>query len=121
MLSKIGGRKMAITLVCLGAAVAIDLTTGRGLSENLMMLMITIIGTYTAGNVTAKFLGRGAAVPPVSDEKLKNLEAQLQQTEERLEQGEQYLDSMMTMTQDIQKQMKANNNRVAALMHVKSD
>lgn len=54
MLDKIGGRKLAVSVLCLAAGVAIDLTTERGLSENLLYLMVGIIGTFTAGNVASK-------------------------------------------------------------------
>lgn len=55
--SRIGGRKFAITMICLALGVIIDLNTARGLSENLLYLMLGIIGVFVSGNVIAKFPG----------------------------------------------------------------
>lgn len=54
MIRKLGGRKAFISLLAMVAGVVIDLATERGLSTNLMYLMMGIIGTYSAANTLSK-------------------------------------------------------------------
>jgi len=59
-MTKLGGRKLCFAAACLILAAAIDLTTDRGLSQNLMMLMMFLVGAFTAGNVGSKVATKGA-------------------------------------------------------------
>lgn len=99
MLSKVGGRKIAITLLCLGAGVAIDIYTTRGLSTNLYQLMLGIIATYSIANVAGKF-----------SSKAKGADS------ERMNQMEGYVSGLASQLENTNKQVGNANKRVSALL-----
>lgn len=76
MMARIGGRKLLISLIMLTCGVIIDLNTTRGLSQNLMYLMMMIIGTFSTMNVVSKKFSKGPiTVPSLDDERVKQLES----------------------------------------------
>jgi len=118
MLDKVGGRKLLVTAVCLLAGVAIDLYTTRGLSANLLQLMIAIIGIYVTGNVLNKVAGRDAK-GGVSREDANIVAGRIIEVEERIQQSEQYLNGMMTQLETAQKQINNNSKLAKAAMGIK--
>ena len=106
MIQKLGGRKTLITIICLAAGVAIDLATSRGLSENLLYLMIAIIGIYTGGNVITKKVSISAASKDSTTESSSIDQRQL----------EDHVAGLHSIVEDLQKQVGASNNRVAAVL-----
>ena len=105
-MGKLGGRKVAITLLCLAAGVAIDLMTERGLSQNLLYLMLGIIGTYVTGNVISKkFNPTEGAQPQMFDNKVA----------ERVDLIEQYVSALDASVQQTNQNMDNTNKRIAAV------
>lgn len=49
MISKIGGRKVFMSMLMIAAGVGLDASVG--LSENMMTLLMTIISAFVAGNI----------------------------------------------------------------------
>lgn len=88
LLSKLGGRKFLLTLLVLTGGVAIDLLTARGLSENLLYLLMAIPTGFGVVNVGAHAIHAKKSQPqtetsPATDltpvlEQIKALEASLQ-------------------------------------------
>ena len=117
LLNKLGGRKNALTLICLIAAVAIDLTTERGLSSNLLTLMLGISGLYNISNVFNKKVTSHdeveAPVAPAINESVFEEIAALKQNQQMLE---QYAAGLLSTVEGIQSQVEASNKRVAALL-----
>lgn len=59
----IGGRKFFLALVGLVIGIVVDMYTARGLSENLMIFMISIVGTFGVSNVASKAANRNQVKP----------------------------------------------------------
>ena len=60
MFEKIGGRKFVYIILILSIGTAVDLLTERGLSSNLLYLLMGGAGIYVTGNVVkAKVDGKG--------------------------------------------------------------
>ncbi len=51
----VGGRKTLMSLLVIAVGLAVDLATDRGLSTNLLTLLISVAGGYITGNVVTKF------------------------------------------------------------------
>ena len=51
MFDKLGGRKFVALVLLIGAGVAVDILAPKGLSSNLMNLMVIMGGVYVGGNV----------------------------------------------------------------------
>jgi len=49
MITKLGGRKVLMSVLMIASGIGLDSTVG--LSENMMTLMMTIIGAFVAGNI----------------------------------------------------------------------
>lgn len=94
-----GGRKTVITLLVLVAGVAIDLSTGRGLSQNLMVLMLAIVGMYKVSNVATKMVNKSSGA---DNKKVTELEGNLTH--------------VVTVLTGLQKQVESSNKRVNALL-----
>ncbi len=61
MFDKLGGRKFVMTLLMISVATAIDLCTARGLSENMMMLLMSAAGIFITGNAAEYFAKKGVS------------------------------------------------------------
>lgn len=111
MFEKIGGRKTVMALICLVAGAAIDLTTDRGLSENLMILMLSIVGLYTTGNVASKIAAarpKGGAGSGAPSTELANKLAEIDTAQK---QAEAFLSGMYGELEKTQKTVEAINKR----------
>ena len=104
-MDKIGGRKLVIAMVCLILGAAIDLTTVRGLSQNLLYLMLGIIGTFSVANVASKIATKKLVSSVTSDKGLVK----------RVDQGEVALIAMADQMSKTQSLVQAANKRVAIL------
>ena len=111
MISKLGGRKMILTVLCLVAAVVIDLKTTRGLSSNLLTLMIAVIGIYNTSNVLTKVTSKKTSAPSTNDTSKHILDIN-----ERQAQYEQYLSGVMTQLENVQKQVNGVNKRLGIIL-----
>lgn len=107
-MNRIGGRKVFFSIVVLAAGVAIDLSTERGLSQNLMVLMLSVLGMYATSNVVTKKISGNSAPQASVDNYVES--------QERLNEHEQYLSGIMTSVESLQKQVAASNQRVNALL-----
>lgn len=106
IIDAIGGRKVIMSLVILAAGTAIDLVTPRGLSENLMYLMLAIAGFYSTANVVAKKFGEDVT------------EAPPQELSQQVQYLEQFSSGVTAQVAALQEQVSANNKRLSALMDV---
>lgn len=103
--SKLKSRKLMIGFVVLAAGVAIDLTVDRGLSDNLLTLLIAILGIYVTGNVGSKFVGEiqsNKRDVPVSN---PALEGEVKKLAESQAQYEQYLSGTLNTVELMQQQV----------------
>lgn len=132
MLGRLGGRKLTITFIVLSAGVAIDLATERGLSENLMYLMMAIMGAYVTGNVVNKrvtSVGTGIArgdeeaatkfvddLTGVIEDVNSRFDTISNRVDSKAAEHEEYLGGLMTSVNNLQQQMQAVNKRVAAAL-----
>lgn len=98
MFEKMGGRKTVMALLVLTAGVTIDLTVERGLSQNLMVLMLTVVGMYKVSNIANKVVAKGGS----GNKKVSELERNLSQVAGAIA--------------GLQKQVEASNKRVNALL-----
>lgn len=51
MIQRLGGRKVLITFLILIAGVVLDKFSANGLSNNMLTLLLGVIGSFTAGNL----------------------------------------------------------------------
>lgn len=87
-----GGRKSVLTLLILASGVAVDLLTERGLSSNLLTLLLGVLGLFVTGNVVSKkFIpqfGESSPppieVPPAASVDLSQIETSIKRIEERV-------------------------------------
>lgn len=80
-LEAVGGRKFFLALLGLGIGVAVDLATERGLSENLMIFMISVVGAFGVTNVASKKVTN----PSSSDSDESKVPAELEERIQRLD------------------------------------
>ena len=118
MLNRVGGRKTMMAMIALIAGVAIDLNTERGLSENLLHLLLFVIGSYSTANVIAKAVGSKTAAPVVDNSAVESEVIKLRQDQDQVE---QYLSGMLTTIETLQGQVDNSNKRVAALISNKGE
>jgi hypothetical protein len=89
LIAKITSRKFIAFILVMGVGTAIDLHTDRGLSGNLLNLLMFLTAMYTTGNVVAKEVDRRRAasvqetaqetpVDPANDQYIQYLEAILE-------------------------------------------
>lgn len=110
--NKFGGRKLAVSLICLVAGVAIDLNTERGLSQNLLYLMMFIVGAYSTANVLVKKTNSNAQSGQEAGPSLDKIA----EMDERQKQSEMNLGSVINVVEMLQKQVDLANKRMAALL-----
>ena len=119
---KFSSRKLIVTAICLIAGVVIDLYTQRGLSQNLLTLMIAIIGLYTGGNVVAKAFtrpkGTQGADPRVDAiiQHLQGVTSTLSQVEQAQQQFSAHLSGALDAVSKVQTQVELANKRVSAVL-----
>lgn len=108
MISKLGGRKTVMSVAAMIAGIAIDLHTERGLSENLMYLLMFIIGAYSTANVVNKQVTKQEPVD-IDTDALNDLK-----------EGQGYLEQnvsgIINVIENLQQQVDTSNKRVAALL-----
>ena len=104
MFDKIGGRKLAMSMIALLAGIIIDLNTERGLSEPLLYLLLGIIGTFSATNVASKAATRGQNVTKDPE------------VEEKINQLEQHAAGLHNVVDDLGKQVESANKRTLAIL-----
>lgn len=118
-MEKLGGRKTVMALICLIAGVAIDLTTNRGLSQNLLYLMMFIVGAYSTANVVNKgVVGRAIQNDEDKASNLDIVKGQLYDMSDRQQQLEQYISGTLSQVEAIQKQVELSNKKISALFEV---
>jgi len=117
MLDKLGGRKMAIAIISLIAGVIIDLTTTRGLSQNLMYLMLGIIGTFSITNVASKRVSNPATglLSDVSKAVIQ-LQKSAVKTNERQEMLEQHASATLSQVETLAKQNQVTSKKLAVVL-----
>jgi len=70
-MKKLGGRKVVISLLLVAVGAAVDLLTARGLSDNLLYLLLAVGGGFIVGNTAVhvayrKIGGTAASMAPPS-------------------------------------------------------
>ena len=108
MLDKLGVRKLIVTLLCLGAGLATDLCTDRGLSTNLLTLMISIVGMYNGFNVLNKKIAPKGEDQSESDSQVTATVIQLEQNQSQI------VEQLITMA----KQVELANKKASAALTV---
>lgn len=109
---RLRSRKLLIGFVVLASGVAIDLTVPRGLSDNLLTLLIAILGIYVTGNVGSKLASNlGTERPKVDTEKVEKKVAELEASQL---QYDQYLNNLLGSMQSLQNQVAGIINRAPA-------
>jgi len=119
MLAKLGGRKTMMAMIALAAGIAIDLATERGLSQNLMSLMMFIIGAYSTANVITKKVA--TTDKPSNSAEVDAITSEVLNLRQGQQQVEQYLSGMLSQIEEVQKQVDNSNKRVAALISNKGE
>lgn len=118
--SRLKSRKLLVGIVCLASGVVIDLLVPRGLSDNLLTLLIAILGIYVTGNVGAKAAKAIRQTPsnpaPQNDTRVDRVQKDVADLKEAQGQYEQYLSGVLTTVDEIQKQIQnvsqiVNNKR----------
>ena len=89
-LDMIGGRKFLLTLIILGLASVIELKTDRGISQQMVALLIGVLGVFSAANahITSKTLGlQKVEVTPLTEGDSKEPEVSEQSIPEQVPQS----------------------------------
>lgn len=120
LIDALGGRKTIIAVGCLVAGAAIDIVTERGLSTNLMSLMMAIVGLYSTANVLTKKVNGDSQDKLIEDVDVRtNYDSQINELSENQKMLEQYAAGLLTTVEKLQSQVDASNKRVAALLSIK--
>lgn len=101
-LTALTSRKFLFTLLVMLVALAVDMYTARGLSENFKQVLIYLVGIYTAGNVGTKLsyayenTKLGAAEEVAGDPPVENTNKEIEEVKKSLQEINSVLNSVVT-------------------------
>jgi hypothetical protein len=105
----LGGRKVVVAIFSVAVALLCEAVFTQGLSENMLLLLLGVTGTFTAGNVAEHLSNRRKAIMPatsaasLTDTSLASLQSQVASVTEALNTQAQALNFLVKYAQSSQK------------------
>ena len=112
MILKMGGRKVFVSVLILTMGVVLDKFSSSGLSNNMLTLLLGVVGSFTAGNIGTHFIqnkwanssqiqSKNDSISSIQDE-INTLNASMNQLKEAASLNAQALNFLVQYVKSVQ-------------------